>query len=378
MTSIMQTIKRLISIVKPYIISLRLSLRKIFISIYSSFTSFVLGILNSFYTVKPIWITIFLIALFVIGRILLNDNYVKYSLGHQIILSLIAIIQIYMIRFLWKQSEMFIKEVAGVSKDLGYPIKKLQLRQKSILSIVLPIFPCIRFAQKQLAMSYVPNHIGGYFASVFASIVLYLGIISYYQLIMTIIAFYEISKIEKKSIPFDYPRDINKSPEWLNLLVELFVKSKYTFFTVGMLYTFEYLMLMPENVVLISDNQIIINANNPTGFLLGWLVIFVFIVIATPMITMAFGHYVKKIAKMFTNKAIDEISTLFSASKSTEIAHTLSFIQVFTIASDFKRYLPKQKNIYPAITTGVSFALNLLKLYESVLLKLLESFNAII
>lgn len=315
-----------------------------------------------------IFICLVYIVVFVVGRFLLAAEAFRHGTIHQLVLTTISLIQIYMLIYLRRIIQTLTGITNGYNVHIYQSLTKLQKRLKSVINYLWPIFPAILFARKQLAMGYVPLSATGIYAITFAASTFYMGLICYSQSLLTMLAVRDITKIAIVNLPFDFPDDTLRPPEWLVTLYSLFRKGQYAFFSVGILYTLEYVLLMPENIISFGNSlaSISINVTNRIGFLTGWLVIIVLIIIAFPIYMSYFTSLFRKLVSNLKSKATGEMKVLFSNSAGTKLD---SFHTMFNLSNEIMKdenYLFKSKTVYPIVATAISIAINLFKLAELV------------
>ena len=174
-----------------------------------------------------------------------------------------------------------------------------------------------------------------------------------------------------RSIPLDFPSDAISPPEWLSLWNQLFQRIVKVFFCVGTLFTLEYVMLMPKDIVTIVNKTYTFNVCDVKAFVISWSTIFIFIIIGFPIISVLIRTLQKILIKNLSKKIKKEYKLLFSNNWLNNNSSALNiwvYKQLLETTAQYKSYIPTSKNIIPIVSTIISFSLNMVKFYESILL----------
>ena len=313
-------------------------------------------------------------VLFLIGRVILHYEPFKLGLIHQIVLSMISLLVIHMLKLFYDVGEKLLEESSGLrntpsnEKDLSmYDIAcSMKKRKNSIWCFILPIIPAVQFAYKTMYLEYVPQNFTGYYAAFFGAITFYVALIAYVHLVISMIYFRKVSNNHGNCLYIDYPQDLFTPPRWLALWVSYFRHAEKAFFISGMLFTFEYTVLMPKGIITLKPN-IIIHSKDPIAFLDSWLKIVVLIIIAFPIIAFIIRKMFKTLLGNMRKIADKKLSLACAKSSVTEI---WAYGQISSTSMKFGAYIFQNKSYIPLVTTAISFALNVAKLYESILIPL--------
>ena len=325
-------------------------------------------------------ISIFYFLLFCFGRILLQQNPIRYDMIHQIILTIISFMVIFSLKYAYFMTEKLKDASSGLiyttrnnnhtSKTLQMIINQMINLQQSMWWLILTLFPVIEFIRKNIYLGFVEKNFAGYYAILFAASTYYLALLGYSQIIIALIQFYKISNDDGECIPLDFPNDVISPPEWLVLWNQLFEKIIKVFFCVGTLFTFEYVLLMPRNVVEIKNGKYTFNVCDARSFLTSWLIILIFIIIAFPIISSIIKSMQKLLENNLSKKINREYKILFSNNKNRSGLDIWAYKQL--IATSGNSYIHTKKSYIPIASTSLAFLLNIIKFYESILLPLLN------
>ena len=364
-------IVKIIKNIVCFLIRIVLLIKKVLINAKKMIYESCEKILLKIYTIKFRYIILLYLILFLIGRLIaLNEDF-KHSLIHQIDLTIISLIGIYMLQYLHKTISNTRNLMLGVCPNISECLSKLNGYRVSILNLLLPILPVVSFSNKVIKLNFIPISITGFYALFMATSAFYIALICYWQLILSTKTIYNLAHIDYKDLPFIYPSDLFEIPDWIKKLTDIYKKTQFSFFTVGILFTAEYIMLIPDNTKIIDSNGNL-NLQLPFNFWFTWIVIFVFIIIAFPIFWILLKKLYIILAVNFNKKASQELS-LIAINSVNDVASVWSYYQIRNnIIKYDKRLFPKH-NLYPLVATSVSFILNLAKLFELLKLPLFGS-----
>lgn len=370
-------ILRLIKCIFRFVIYISLSIKntlyaffimvkKIVANIHKLVCTLCKKILLKIYTVKFCYILLVYLIFFLIGRLIALREDFEHSLIHQIDLMIISLIGLYMLQYLHETVSNTRNLMLGICPSISDYLEKLNKKRISALNLFLPIIPVVSFSNKILKLNYVPISAAGFYALFMAASAFYIALVCYWQLILTTKTIYTLARMDYNDLPFVYPNDLLEIPDWIKQLTEIYKRAQFSFFTVGTLFTAEYIMLMPDNIEIIDSNGIL-NLNLSFDFWYAWIVIFVFIIIAFPIFWILLKRLYVMLAINLSKKASQQL-LLLNINQTNDVTSLWSYYQMQNIVLKFEFRLFPKRNFYPLIATSVSFILNLTKLFE--LLKL--------
>ena len=135
------------------------------------------------------------VLFFVVGRLILDQEPFRFGIVHQVVLTFISILVIYMLRYCYMMGNKLSEASAGLkgfgkndvtSRTMYSFIQQMKRCQQSIWCFVVPAFPAVRFVQKTLYLEYVPDSDTGYYAALFGASTFYLALIAYIHLAISI------------------------------------------------------------------------------------------------------------------------------------------------------------------------------------------------
>lgn len=329
------------------------------------------NILLKVYTVKFYYVVLLYTMLFLIGRLIALREDFKYSVIHQIDLTIISLIGLYMLQHLHKTVTSTRNLMLGLCPEISELLGKLNKSRVSVLNLLLPLLPVVSFSNKIVKLKYVPVSLTGFYAILMAASAFYIALVCYWQLILSTKTIYYLAHIDYNNLPFVYPNDLLEIPDWVKKLTDIYKRTQFSFFTVGILFTAEYVMLMPSNIEIIDSNGNF-NSNLSIDFWSTWIVIFVFIIIAFPIFWILLKKLYMTLAINLNKKALQQLS-LLNICPINDMTSLWSYYQIQNSIIKYENRLFPKRNFYPLIATSVSFILNLIKLFELLNLPLLVS-----
>lgn len=305
------------------------------------------------------------------GQYILFFDPFPYGLIHQITLSVIDFIAIFALKYSYKMTKSIQEVSSGLNrssnqldtKTLSDIIRDMRGVQKNAWWITAATFCGILFIIKNIHMEFVPKTKTGYFAAGFGGFSFSVALLGYAQIVIFLFFFSKIAHNKGNCIPIFIPDDTIYPPHWLTLWVELFETIKKIFFIVGMLFTFEYLLLMPSDIISIKNKRLSLNTPYPWQVVSGWLVIILFIFVALPFIFGLVRHFMKVLLKNMNYKIMQEHKKTMIDEKNIDL---LQYKKLMENNVKYGTYIYEQHDFVPAVTTVISLLLNCLKIYESI------------
>ena len=271
--------------------------------------------------IEPKKILLFYILLFFFGRYVLYFNPIQFDLIHQVLLTVISFMCIFSLKYAYRMTSKLKDASSGLiyanrstnctTKTIKMFVDQMINLQQSIWGPIIMIFPAIKFIKKNIYLEFVQKNPAGYYAVILGAGTYYIALLGYIQIAIAIIQFYKIAKDEGDCIPLDFPSDAISPPEWLSLWNQLFQKIIKVFFCVGTLFTLEYVMLMPRDIVKIDNGNYTFNVCDVKSFIISWAIIFIFIIVAFPIIAITIKKLQILLVKNLSKKINYEYEVLF-------------------------------------------------------------------
>ncbi len=220
-----------------------------------------------------------------------------------------------------------------------------------------------------------------------------LNIIGLYVLIMiilmmvtailtqTVYVYYLIllKKLATYNKEFKYNFYLPAKTEWVLHLAKEGRKLNNLFFILGFIYTLVYYELnMPPNAIVLRNNisgryfweKIQISTPDNTIFVMGWIVIFIIIVVAFPTYYYIQQTYMRMVVQKLKNKSLTEIQQLMKATALTnkdDIDLELKFITLMKDVDNSSNIAIPKNNLIPLMSSIGSLFIHLIKISESLL-----------
>lgn len=319
--------------------------------------------------------------LFIIGRIILHHEPFRRGLIHQIVLSIISLLAIYMLKYCYSMGNKLLEAASGLKgnpkknpftqQTMYNIINDMKKWHRSIWGYILPVFPCLQFAKTTIYLEFVPSSMVGYYAVFCGAVAFYWALVAYIHLIISIIYFRKIAKNHGECLPLRFPTDLVCAPEWLKLWAEYFQQAEKAFFVTGTLFTFEYIILMPPDIITF-DSKIVLNTKDSTAFIMSWMVIIILIIVAFPIISIEIRKLFRLLLSNLKKMATNEFHLLWDRAEKMSFSELWAYEQLSSNTIKFGAYVFQTKSYVPLISTGISILLNLAKLYESLIVPILS------
>lgn len=320
-------------------------------------------------------------GLFVVGQLILHQEPFRLGIVHQIILSFISILVIYMLQYCYKMGNRLSEASSGLKghgRDengqytMHFFIRQMKICQQSVWCFVIPVIPAVRFVQKTLYLEYVPHSDTGYYAVFCGASTFYLALIAYIHFAISIFFFRKICRNTGSCLPLRFPNDLFTPPEWLALWTSYFQRAEKAFFISGVLFTLEYTILMPKGMITFEPN-LVIHSKDSFAFITSWLTIVVLIIVAFPIIAILIRRLFQTLLKNMSDNLCDEFRLLWKgAEEKAPLTELWAYSQLSLNPLKLGTYIFPPKNYVPLISTLISIILNLMKLYEDLIVPALS------
>lgn len=330
------------------------------LKLYSRLNACGRKLLFTMYTVKFRYIVLVYLINFLAGRVLALQGDFPGSAVHQINLTIICFIVFYIFQYEHKVTDSLYHTLAYASPDISVCLDRLGNAKLALPNLLLPMPPVIFSTKISMDMAFVPKSPVGYYLYFFYAATLYISLVGYCLMLLATKAVYEMTKVECRKLPFSYPNDLLEIPDWLKSLANLYHKAQISFFTIGMIFTVEFIFLIPDNIKVI-DIDGGLNTALPLSFWYAWAIIFTFIIIAFPIFWAVWKRLLTQLTLNFNQRAVTKLMALNNRKDLTSV---WSYYQLINHAARFEKKIFPKHNVYPLITTTISFILNLSKMLD--------------
>lgn len=248
-------------------------------------------------------IIIFCVIIIVFGYIANRITPYPLFYFHQIWLIFIFLISLYSVK-------SFLSIFDDDNNIKGDQILSIQYSQtkknmKSSKCFVMAIIVVIFYFTNIVLLKYIEINAVGIYAIFLGSLSLFTAIIGYYQFVQLVVHIKALTKINITK----YNKYIPANTPWLVELAETASKFRNIFLLLGLMFTIEYAILIPDGAIHFKS-PFSININNKIPFIITWLGILVFIVLAFPLFNYLIKVYLKKIVQNLKLKTIHEFERM--------------------------------------------------------------------
>ncbi|WP_156830135.1 hypothetical protein [Paenibacillus sp. HW567] len=267
---------------------------------------------------KIIKVTILSGVLFLLGVFI---NFVcpfPFFYVHLISLLTIFIISLYTVK---KFMLFFENGLTPLNPQITGAHFRTEKKLKSNLNLYIACIVVVFYFVNIILLKYIQMNSMGVYAIIVGAVALFFSIIGYFQFVQLIIYTKRITKLDIS----DYNKFIPANTPWLVIIAEQAKNFKNIFFILGLLFTFEYAMLVPKNSVSFKPN-LSINVNPNFSFIITWGGIILFIIIAFPVYSYLLKAYIKKIVSKLKQQRIEELEKLLE--KEMELSNGLGDILI--------------------------------------------------
>lgn len=252
----------------------------------------------------------------------------------------------------------------------GLYIKKLLPIQKSFLAPVVSLFVTVFFFSCIVMLEYIELDIIGFYAIYIAGSSVLIGAYGYVQYLCFLWFVYQAGKLKYRSESYNVY--IPAATPWVAQIARTSQKLRSFFLWIGLIYVIEYGMLVPTDKISFADNTISLNTSNNTAFLISWIVLFLLVIIAFPIINHYQRKFVVDLVENLKGQTIQDLSTLMAEErrndqdKKRRMSTVITYSVVIENIRDTKSYPIKQLFGYETVMTFVTFVVHVLNLYSKV------------
>jgi hypothetical protein len=280
---------------------------------------------------------------------------------HLSCLSINIYITLYFIRLHWSAMAEVKRQI-----DEGDKIQNSQLRTENIeyqkrvlrkLNLVPGLAVLALFFWGIFSQKYITLDIVGIYAVLLVSVSVYLSVIGYLEYLYLL---HFLSRL-KHCDTADYCRVCPAQTPFIKTLAEFLNKAKVCFLFEGLLYVFEYFILIPEGSVTLTQ----INTPDNLSFIVTWIVIFVVIIAAFPTIIMLQEYYIEQIIQNFKQKEVSLLTAHANINKH-DISSTFYFSSLISNILKSDDYPIKIHHFGTIIVSLGTFCLHIVTLLTQV------------
>lgn len=269
-----------------------------------------------------------------------------------------------------------VPEVHGLYKEKLLRLQRTYWIFLAAVCITAFFFTCI------VSLEYIKIDIIGIYAIYIGGTSVLIGVYGYVQYLFFLWFLHKIGK-QVKFTQYGYNYYSPAKTEWVIQLAKISQRLRNYFLAIGLIYTGEYYILVPADVLTIEGKTITMNTPNNVAFIVSWAALFVLVIIAFPVLNRIQYTLVINIVeklKGITKNDITELMLVEQQDSKTRFER-LSIISTYSSLISFvdkdnsypiKRYITYES--FMTLTTVVLHCSNLLSKLPSIhqLLQLLN------
>ncbi len=320
---------------------------------------------------------VYCVLLFLIGTII---NYItQYRFPHFLLHQLLLISATTMLVFAMKMFFLDIDKLNDDSSDglLKNPetrslyLNKLLPIQKTFLAPIVSLVITVFFFSCIVMLEYIELDSIGFYAIYIAGSSVLIGAYGYAQYLFFLWFVYRAGKLKYRRESYNIYAPA-ETP-WVVLIAKISQRLRAFFLWIGLIYVIEYSILIPTDKISFSDDSIFLNTPNNGAFLISWLVLFLLVIIAFPIINYYQRKFVTNLVESLKEQTVHELSILMDEEKSrnSDPKQRMSITIIYSIIIEnirrSKNYPIKQMFGYETIMTFVTFSVHVLNLYNKIM-----------
>lgn len=252
----------------------------------------------------------------------------------------------------------------------GLYLNKLLPIQKTFLAPVVSLFITVFFFSCIVKLEYIELDIIGFYAIYIAGSSVLIGAYGYAQYLCFLWFVYQAGKLKYRSESYNVYAPA--ATPWVTQIAKTSQKLRSFFLWIGLIYVIEYGMLVPTDKISFADDTISLNTPNNAAFLVSWVVLFLLVIIAFPIINHYQRKFVVDLVENLKGQTVQDLSTLMAEErrndpdKKRRMSTVITYSVVIENIRNSKSYPIKQLFGYETVMTFVTFVVHVINLYSKV------------
>lgn len=252
----------------------------------------------------------------------------------------------------------------------GLYLNKLLPIQKTFLAPVVSLFITVFFFSCIVKLEYIEPDIIGFYAIYIAGSSVLIGAYGYVQYLCFLWFVYQAGKLKYRSESYNVYAPA--ATPWVTQIAKTSQKLRSFFLWIGLIYVIEYGMLVPTDKISFADDTISLNTPNNAAFLVSWVVLFILVIIAFPIINHYQRKFVVDLVENLKGQTVQDLSTLMAEErrndpdKKRRMSTVITYSVVIENIRNSKSYPIKQLFGYETVMTFVTFVVHVINLYSKV------------
>ena len=312
---------------------------------------------------------VFLVTVAIIGHILNSVCSHKNFFFNQYILFIMLIIQLLVLKKIDEENLAIEKELKAIGEHNvrgSFNTKTKMLLHTKKVKIISFIFVLIYIAT-MFKVGCLEYTITGIYGGILGSVVFYVGIQAYFRYLMLLYFSWDLKNLQIERYFFYIPA----LTEWIVRLAREFSYIEKWFLVLGFMYSCIYAVNIPAGAIVI-DKGLSIHSSSNLLFLITWIGIIVFFVLAVPTFTFLSRRFIKVCIEQCKRRSIKTLEkqiailSIDTSEKDLKILQTkLSLIKDISLSEDYP--LNYKHTVFDRIYTVCLASFTLVSSFTSVI-----------
>lgn len=319
---------------------------------------------------------IYCVLLFLLGAIINQATLHRFPhfVTHQLLLIAATTMLVYAMKIFFLDIDKLNSSAPeGLLKNpeaRGLYIKKLLPIQKTFLAPVVSLFITVFFFSCIVMLEYIELDIIGFYAIYIAGSSVLIGAYGYVQYLCFLWFVYQAGKLKYRSESYNIYTPA--ATPWVSQIAKTSQKLRSFFLWIGLIYVIEYGMLVPTDKISFANDTISLNTPNNTAFLISWVVLFLLVIIAFPIINHYQRKFIVDLVENLKGQTVQDLSTLMAEERRNDqdrkrrMSTVITYSVVIENIRNTKSYPIKQLFGYETVMTFVTFVVHVINLYSKV------------
>lgn len=303
---------------------------------------------------------------------LINHYQPLKNLGlYQFLFGIAIILAVWNIKYFLNKIKKFKKMTA--SHPINFISSNIYSLVYSKWSIPGLIIISSLFIYATIKLHYVELNLMGIYTLLIVLIIMITAVLGQTFYIYYLILLYRIEDNDD----FKYSFYLPSNTEWLVYLVRIGRQINNSFFILGFIYTLVFYINMPSEFIIFNSDvtgnfldKIEINSPDNLILLIGWVTIFIIIIIAFPLYYFLQISLIKAIVRKLKDISISQIEQLIDIEKNQkkkDIDNQLKYYTLMTNLDKSSNFPIPRNNFIPVISSLSTISVHIIKISESFL-----------
>lgn len=250
-----------------------------------------------------------------------------------------------------------VPEVQALYKNRLLPLQRTYWVFLVAVCITTFFFTCI------VLLEYIQLDIIGVYAIYIGGTSVLIGVYGYMQYLFFLWFLYRIGKnVQFKEYAYNYYSPAKT--EWIIQLAKISQRLRNYFLIIGLIYSVEYYILVPTDILQVQDNIVTMSTPNNIAFIVSWVALFILVIIAFPVLNHVQYVLVVNIVEKLKATTKHDISELMlveqenSTTRFERLSVIFTYSSLITFVDKESNYPIKRHISYESILTLATFAVH--------------------